>query len=99
MTLKLNYELIYKLRNHRTDSLDNLSIQYANEGRARAEREHNTYLAAIKEELGHERFEVSSYACVASGILNHVYTWDGETPPRGLGKRVCIYCGLDDFDD
>lgn len=91
-----NYELIYKLRKFNTTSLQNIEIELKNKAIDEARKIHKQYTDAIEDELGTDNFEVSSVACMADGIMSHVYT--PADVPSGLGKKRCIYCGCDDFD-
>lgn len=99
--MKLNYELIYKLRKHRIDSYANIEVGYLNEARAKARKEFDKTLAAIEKAIGHSNFEMTSIVCSADGIGCHVYARpDGNLFElrAGLGERVCIFCGCNDFD-
>jgi hypothetical protein len=96
-----NYELIYKIRagGYNTNSAQNLRIQYANKAREEADKVHTKYLEALTLLLGHDRFEVTNVACMADGIIGHVYTWDeGINPRPSSGHKKCVFCGCDDFD-
>ena len=99
-----NYELIYKMRKLNTNSLSNIRVALRNQADVEASRIHGLYLEALIKELGHANFEVSDVSCIADGIMNHVYvcTKEGDTDihlvPRGSGRRICVYCGCDDFD-
>lgn len=94
---QIDYELVYKLRRFRTNSLQNLIIRYENKARDEAVKEFDKYANAIKAAIGTDDFEVTNVACLADGIVGHVYT--PGSGPKGAGKRKCIYCGCDDFDD
>lgn len=98
--MKLNYELIYKVRKAgvRTDALSNLVTQYQNDARRKAEKEHAEYRKLIEGLTGRDDFEVTNIVCMAEGIAGHVYSPNAGVP-KGVGKRVCLFCGLDDFDD
>lgn len=95
---KIDYQLVYHLRDYKTSSLSNLEVSYCNEAKEKARKEHNDYLEAICRHTGHEKkdLEVTNIMCMAKGILSHVYAPGG---PKGVGKRKCIFCGSDDFDD
>jgi len=96
MSLELNYELIYKTRegNFPTDSRRNLQIGYENAARAQADKLHDEYLDFLKRELKTDQFEVSDVACMADGILSHVYV--GNQTSKGIGDRRCCFCGCID---
>lgn len=96
---KLNYELIYKVRknNFRTDSKSNLRIQFENKAREEADKLHQAYFDFLKKELKTDQLEVTNIMCLADGIIGHVYK--GDLTHKGFGKRKCIFCGCDDFDD
>lgn len=100
MTLKLNYELIYKVRKggYKTDSQSNLRVQFQNKARDEADKLYAAYVAFLKKEIGHDRFEVTNIACMADGVCGHVYVDDYPSAPRNIGKRKCAFCGCDDFD-
>jgi len=93
----INYELVYKVRRKglKTDSHQNLRVGYANKAYAEADKVHQAYLEFLSKELGHTDFEVTSEACMADGIIGHVFV---GTAQKGMGKRKCCFCGLDDFD-
>jgi glutathione S-transferase len=105
VAVDLNYELIYKVRKSgvNTQERENLRISYANAARAKADIEYQKYLDLLEELLGHTRIAVTNEMCLADGITGHVFTWEekfGEGgPDKGLGKRHCVFCGCDDFDD
>lgn len=98
----MDYKLIYEVKkaNLNTQCKSNLRIQYENKAREEADKIHQQYLDFLNVKLGHNRIEVTNTACMANGIISHVYTWDeGITKPKdGLGKKKCIFCGCDDFD-
>lgn len=88
-----------KMRKFNTNERGNLRLQYAREAHQRADEEHDKYLAALRAELGHDRFQVTNIFCVVEGILGHVYAWDTKWQPMsGAGMRKCIYCGCDDHE-
>jgi hypothetical protein len=96
----MNYELIYKVRKARlrTDSFENLRNQLRFKADEEAAKLHNQYQDFLKKNLPEgTNFEVTNIACNADGIIGCVYTWKGDAP-EGLGKRVCCFCGCDDFD-
>lgn len=96
--IKLNYELIYKIRQTKlpTNSRYNLINQYSNKAINEADIQHSKYLEFLKKELGTEEFEVTSEYCLAEGIIGHVYV--GDQSNKGNGNRKCCFCGCDDFD-
>jgi hypothetical protein len=99
---KLNYKLIYQVRRAgvKTDTLSNLTVRHRAKADEAAKAEHKKYTDLLTKLLGHNRFEVTNCGCMADGVCGHVYSWGGATTPvKGLGKRFCIYCGCDDFDD
>lgn len=102
-----NYKLIYEVREAfqpwETSCLSNLEITAANKARDEAKGVHQRYVDFLTKKLGHDDFEVTNEVCLTDGIIGHVYTPKGgdgplSCPPRGLGKRKCIFCGCDDFD-
>lgn len=98
--LKLNYKLIYQMRHYRMESLSNREVSYINEAKEKARKEHDKVIDALADALGHTDFEFSSVICMAEGVGCHVYTpKTNEDVPSGVGKRKCVFCGLDDFDD
>lgn len=99
--MKLNYELIYKLRKHRINSHSNIRIEYENQARKKADEEYEKTRAAIEKELGHPNFEITSIICLVDGVLGHVFARPDGKPwgRRGHGERVCIFCGCSDFSD
>lgn len=100
--MKINYELVYKLRKFNTDSLSNIQSRLRSKADEEAAKIHKQYTDALRQLLGHEHFEISHYSCLADQIAVHVFVSDNPenpTPIKGIGKRVCIYCGCDDFDD
>jgi hypothetical protein len=101
MAMPMNYELIYRVRAAKvsTESLTNLENQLKNKAVAEARKVHQQYLDFLSRNLGpNVNFQVTNIACMADGVIGHVYTWEGATV-RGVGKRVCCFCGCDDFDD
>ena len=94
----MNYELIYKVRKsgHPTDSHSNLRVQFENVARDKADAAHKGYLDFLTAELGHSDFEVTNVYCNADGVLGHVYA---GSDIKGVGKRKCVFCGCDDFND
>lgn len=94
-----NYKLIYEVRKRglQAGSLDNLRIQYENAARAKADAEHGEMRSAIAELFGSDDLEFTNICCLADGIEGHVY--HPASARKGLGKRKCIFCGCDDFDD
>ena len=98
---EVNYRLVYMLRaaGLQTDSLSNLKVRHRCRAEAAAEAEHKVLTDWLTKQFdGDVNFEVTSTMCMADGVLSHVYTWKGDEP-AGVGKRVCCFCGCNDFDD
>jgi hypothetical protein len=97
----INYELVYKVRKAglNTNSPSNIEVQLISTAKQQAAKIHQEYADFLSASLEPgTKFEFTNIACMADGILGHVYTWKGDAP-RGVGKRVCCFCGCDDFDD
>lgn len=100
--MTINHKLVYELWDTglKTDCLSNLKVRYRNEADVRAEKDHKAYTDWLRKRLpAGSIIDVTNIMCEAKGVLGHVYVCDSETTPRGLGKRICCFCGLDDFDD
>ena len=95
--MTINCKAVYKVRNQglNTDSLSNLQVRYRQDSDRKAKEVHEKYTDFLKKEIGHECFEVTNIACMADGIIGHVYVGSG---PKNSGNRKCFFCGLDDFD-
>ena len=97
-----NYKLIYEVRKlgFNTNSLSNIQVGLRNEAYKKALDTHEQYMSFLRKKIGHANFEVTNVACLADGIAGHVYAADDpHEPRRGLGKRHCVFCGCDDFND
>jgi hypothetical protein len=94
-----NYKLIYDVRRAgvSTSSEHNLIATYQFRARTEALKEHQKYIDLLTQLLGHKDFEITNIACMADGIAGHVYS-PVEGVPDGVGKKVCVFCGCDDFD-
>lgn len=102
-TVHIDYKLVYKVRGAgvSTEDLGNLQTRFRREADERANSIHKTYTDLLTQHLGHSDFEVTNIACMADGILGHVYVRKPEhqgSRMKGAGHRVCVFCGLDDFD-
>jgi len=97
----INYKMIYQMRQAglQMDTLNNLRNHHRAKADKAAEEEFAKIKAFIQKNLpvGAE-FEVSNEACIAHGVLSHVWTWVGSVQ-KGYGKRACCFCGCRDSDD
>lgn len=97
----MNYELIYKARKAgmKAESPSNIKVGFIQEAEKKAAAAIKIQDEWLKRNLPKDtEFEISSYVCMADGVINHVFCWQGNAP-KGAGKRVCCFCGCDDFDD
>lgn len=95
----LNYKLIYEARARglTAGSETNAIIGAENDARAKAQKLHKQMRDNIAKLFGSDDLDFSNIACMADGIRGHVYH-PNDGIERNLGKRVCIFCGCDDFD-
>lgn len=88
----------HDFKEYKQDSLFSLITRYRWESDAKAEADHEKYRRALREKLGHDRFEVTDIMC-SETTAGHVYTWDSSFSVRdGVGQKNCVFCGQDDFD-
>lgn len=95
---EINYKLIYDLKKTGMTVLSksNRRADARNKAEAEADREHEKLERWLLEQLPPDtKIDITCEYCDVAG--NHVFTWKGDAPAN-VGKRVCCFCGIDDFD-
>ena len=94
--IEKNYKLIYEMRSYQSAVYEAQRGVHAAEQKVRDAQV--AFWDALDKKLGAKtnRDERNVSCCMADGISRHVYM-PNVTP--GVGKRHCVFCGLDDFDD
>lgn len=94
MGMTVNYERVYKARKFIEAIQEKQSlVREANRALDKAEENYRDFIKII---VGSADFQITNILCIADGIPEHVFS--PYSGPRGIGKRICIFCGCDDFD-
>ena len=97
--IEKNYKLIYEMRPY-LEAVRS-AMRAVREAEQKVDDAKAAYWDGLDKKLGAktDRNERNISCCMADGMDRHVFMPSHEGVSRGVGKRRCVFCGIDDFDD